>query len=387
MKKSSEQKSLIAVTFFVIIILASLGIRIYYWLTPPVAVVSTVQEIPDFPELASDPGVATEVENVDIAEMGEYKIEYQQEKSEILNLTQNIDLGTGLHPTLLIYNDFYILGYVKENSYFVQKLDFDFKSIDDPIVLAEFEEDAIYTNLPKLIQQQDKLYLFLSKSDQLTMQVYSNDFTLSNEVLIGNQLALTDNFSIGVDKGETYLVISDDDATSNFYQYTEQGLLKRQEELTDIGMVIDVYVDKTGIVVISELEENIIFSKILDDVVSGDKYSMVNELSKSMITNFFRFEDYLIFVSSNNNFDTLSNIEKKSQIWMLADDLSKGFPLFTNTNSAAFVNISYTDDKLLLVYNVAETVNSGDSVVTTFKIFLDEFTVGKVTKVGDQLSN
>ncbi len=282
------------------------------------------------------------------------------------------ELGTGRFPSVVTLPDnrYGVAALRSGGRYTIRTHTKDWQLVEDVEEIVLFEDAVDIAARVQLLQHDNLYYVFFPGEDSfVTLRIYNEDFTVQSEYVLTNVRA---SLLSAVEVSDTgiYVFVDAGESDTLLYTYSREGELQEEKILPAIGTIVDVYEDAGDLIIVSELNEAITFTKYSQSGELVQQVASEMRIDDYEIVDFVRQDAYIYIIGQRTTANTV-----ESQIWIVSDNLLTQYPSVQFTTTARQPHLVSSPDGLNVVFTTQVTEYKGDSEVTTYSLNVDTYTL------------
>lgn len=387
-KNNSNFKTKFAVGFvlFLILIAAVLRVKLHYYPTT-----QTIQPV-------DEDAIFSQIEE-DLFASYANQVPLESSPPEITSQTQIVTPAVNAQSVLKhIYthelegrrlssiqalDDGYIQSYVNGQEIYIQRYDTDFQLSGDPVLVGESVTELEADNYqPQLFVNDTSIIVFSVRmvNDQLTQHFTVFDHELNSILDWQGLIHETDSqwqiesARIVMTKENVIVATPSNEESMSLTYYDLAGQLVREHILNNIGLVRDILIDQQDVIIVSQLNDQTMFSKITNQEAELQQFAFADELTS--IDALVRTGDYVFMVGNQLAGAAEPVSVEPVSIVPLTKNLSSVFSSTAVTNlNSIYHSIGMNHDKLFVSYVVPVTEVQADQTVISYKTYVDEYEI------------
>ena len=258
-----EVKSKVGLAMIGIVILVAIGFRLRWWVDPPQTTDNPIEDI-DYDRIEESIFGYGGLDNIDnqlILIEDDSQIDAiapQDESDAVLTHTFTHSLLNGRAPSVTSFQDGYVVSVMRDATFYAQRYDANMSPISDIKEVATTVSTVQYKQFQPSVQSIGDQLIALTVTEQ-------NGIFQQHVSLINDQLEVTESFMadevigqgqlqsrIGFANDQIIIATPEDNVNIRVIYYSLQGTIQREHLMQEVGSLISMISDETGVILLSE---------------------------------------------------------------------------------------------------------------------------------------
>lgn len=371
--QSVSNRTKFAVVMVVLVIIATIGMRVYRYFYPLTLDSIFVEDMIDYDQVESELFDVTSTE-VDVNDTETVPIEVtttiSPERSDVSTIERlgTLALTPGQDVEAVAFQDRYVLTFSRDNTLFLQT----YSSTWESITVNEEPIDILPAVQRQLVADDTNVYVFsLRQSDagyQLDVMQFDSTLNLESKFVLFTQQPIVSKFTALVNDKNIYVYEQINTTDGKFFSYDIEGTLLTERSIANYDTPVAINADSSGsLILVTYSMSTIQFVKLNTLGEELNHFSIDLEDEGYTPYDFLRWQDYVMVIGSVNAVNS-----NYSQLLIWSQNLTTQYPSIHFNKNLLSPNMVKGDNGIFLVYVATETTSANATEITTYTIKVDQ---------------